>query len=89
MRVTVEFYATLREKFGRKVELELNFDNPAPLITVLSQIDGLLEEIAENGRIKTMYKVLLNGLNVEFIKGLDTPVKDGDEICIFPPAGGG
>jgi len=89
MKVAIEFFATLREKFGKKVELDLKLGNPAPLKYVLSQVDGLLDEIAENGKIKRMYKVLLNGLNVEFLNGLETQVKDGDEIYIFPPAGGG
>jgi len=88
MKVAIEFFATLREKFGKRKEVILD-SNPTTLRNVLSKVDGLLEEIAENGNIKKMYKILLNGLNVEFLGGLNAKVKSGDEIYIFPPAGGG
>jgi len=88
MRVKIEFFATLRERFGKCVELELE-GSEAPLSEVLGRISGLLEEVSEAGELKPMYKVLVNGINVEFLKGLKTTVKDGDEISIFPPAGGG
>ena len=88
MKVAIEFFATLREKFGKRKEVILD-SNPTTLRNVLSKVDGLLEEIAETGNIKKMYKILLNGLNVEFLGGLNAKVKSGDEIYIFPPAGGG
>lgn len=88
MKVTIEFFATLREKFGKKREVIIDC-NLTTLRDVLSKINGLLEEISENESIKRMYKILLNGLNVEFLGGLDAKVKSGDEIYIFPPAGGG
>ncbi len=88
MHVKLEFFATLREKFGKELTVELSSDK-ATLREVLGAVPGLLEEVAENERVKPMYKVLVNGINVEFLKGLDTDVKDGDEIAIFPPAGGG
>ena len=88
MKVAIEFFATLREKFGKRKEVILD-SNPTTLRNVLSKVDGLLEEIAENGNIKKMYKILLNGLNVEFLGGLNAKIKSGDEIYIFPPAGGG
>jgi len=87
MRVRVEFFATLREKFGKAVDVTLEED--ARLVDVLRKVEGLYEEVVEGGEIKPRYKVLVNGLNVEFLQGLNTEVKDGDEICVFPPAGGG
>ncbi len=89
MRVVIEFFATLRDKYGRRIDLNLNVNEPVSVREVLSHVEGLLDEITENGRLKEMYKVLVNGLNIEFLKGLDTEVNDGDEICVFPPAGGG
>lgn len=88
MRVRLEFFATLREKFGKSIEVRLERDKAA-LREVLAAVPGLLEEVAQGGELKPMYKVLVNGLNVELGEGLDTIVRDGDEISVFPPAGGG
>ena len=33
--------------------------------------------------------ILLNGRNVLLLENLDTRVRDGDEVALFPPAGGG
>ncbi|HDD64287.1 MAG: molybdopterin synthase sulfur carrier subunit [Thermofilum sp. ex4484_79] len=88
MKITILFFATLRDKFGKEKTVKLN-RNSTRLIEVISKVDGLKEEIVEGGSIKKMYKILVNGINVEFLDKLDTLVRDGDEICIFPPAGGG
>lgn len=88
MKVRLELFASLRDKFGKIIEVELSSGN-ATLREVLGKVEGLLEEVAEGDKIKPMYKVLLNGLNVEFLESLETKVKDGDEISIFPLAGGG
>jgi len=88
MKITILFFATLRDKFGKEKTVKLN-RNSTRLIEVISKVDGLKEEIVEEGSIKKMYKILVNGINVEFLDKLDTLVRDGDEICIFPPAGGG
>ena len=33
--------------------------------------------------------ILLNGRNIEFLEGLDTPLADGDVVAIFPASEGG
>jgi len=33
--------------------------------------------------------ILLNGRNIEFLKGLDTPLVAGDVVSIFPASDGG
>ncbi len=89
MIVHVEFFATLREKFGKKIDVKLEDKDYVRLRDILSRIEGLLDEITESNDLKPLYKVLINGLNIEFLDKLDTVVRDGDEIYIFPPAGGG
>ncbi len=89
MKIIIEFFVTLRDKYGKRIELNLNYDKPLTVKEVLSHVKGLLEDITENGKLKEMYKVLINGHNIMFLNGLETQVKDGDEIYIFPPAGGG
>ncbi len=96
MKVTIKFYAVLREIVGKKeVIVELD-DNDAKIIDVL---EAAKKDIGEQTfkKIIEFYNrekgprlvILLNGRNIIHLKGLETEVKDGDKIDIFPPAGGG
>jgi len=40
-------------------------------------------------QLEAGYIILVNGLNIEHLKGFETPLNDGDLVSIFPPAGGG
>ena len=91
----VRFYATFRELVGRK-EIEVH-----GVKTVRELIDYIAEHyskdvkeqllhgprVSENKPIDGM--ILVNGHNVLHLKGLDTELKEEDEVHIFPPAGGG
>ncbi len=43
----------------------------------------------ENGKIKRNINALINGGNVQWRRGFDTELKDGDRLTILPPMGGG
>jgi molybdopterin synthase sulfur carrier subunit len=34
-------------------------------------------------------KVLVNGMDIESLNGMETKLKDGDEVAIIPPVAGG
>ena len=34
-------------------------------------------------------RVMVNGQAIEFLEGMETPLKEGDEVLILPPASGG
>jgi len=34
-------------------------------------------------------RVMVNGQTIEFLEGMDTPLKEGDEVLILPPVSGG
>jgi molybdopterin synthase sulfur carrier subunit len=34
-------------------------------------------------------RLMVNGQDIAFLNGMDTVLKDGDEILILPPVGGG
>ena len=35
------------------------------------------------------YKILVNGRNINLLKGLETPLQEGDELAILPAVAGG
>lgn len=87
MPVTVRVYATLIEELGKR-EVTLPFRQGETVADMLRR-SGVYSLVVENGRVKSLYKVLLNGRDIEFLEGLDTKVRDGDVIDVFPPAAGG
>ncbi|WP_258084292.1 ubiquitin-like small modifier protein 1 [Thermococcus thermotolerans] len=91
----VKFYATFRELMGTK-EVEVHgVKTVRELIEYLAERYSpeirkqLLEteRVAEGKPVDGM--ILVNGHNVLHLKGLDTELKEDDEVHIFPPAGGG
>jgi len=93
VKLRVKFLASLYELTGMlKTEVEV----PDGL-TVRRLIDLLTEKYAklreelldEGGNLKPMYNILINGRAIEWLSGLDTRLRDGDEVVFIPPAAGG
>jgi sulfur-carrier protein len=64
--------------------------------TVGEVLDSLYERygelrsrIAEDGGLRRFVNVYVGGDDIRFLDGLDTPVKDGDEVTILPAVAGG
>jgi MoaD family protein len=51
---------------------------------------GLRERLCdEQGELRRFVNVYINGEDVRFLSGLQTPLKQGDEISIVPAVAGG
>lgn len=51
---------------------------------------GLQERLCdEKGELRRFVNIYLNGEDIRFAQGKDTPVKDGDEVSIIPAIAGG
>jgi molybdopterin synthase sulfur carrier subunit len=64
--------------------------------TVGEVLDALYERfgelrsrIAEDGGLRRFVNVYVDGEDIRFLDGLDTQVKDGDEVTILPAVAGG
>ena len=93
MKVTVKFYAHLRDLVGKKRVVEVEFEEGA---TISQLIDELLQDslirnalLDEKQEIKSEITILKNGREIKFLAGMDTVLDSGDEIAVFPAVVGG
>jgi sulfur-carrier protein len=43
----------------------------------------------EDGAVLSHVRIMVNGQTIQFLQGIKTLLKDGDEVLILPPASGG
>jgi len=92
LSVTVRIPAPLRKVTGERDVITA--DGGGSLSEIISRLDqeypGLKERICdENGEIRRFVNLYINGEDVRFLSGLETPVKAGDEVSIVPAVAGG
>ena len=80
----VKLFATLIEFTGKR---KLEISGPKTVGGLLNELDRMFPGFKKE--LEQGYIILVNGKNIEHLKGLDTPLSDGDTVSIFPPAGGG
>jgi molybdopterin synthase sulfur carrier subunit len=94
MKVQVKFFTTLREITGKKEE-EIEFSGAITIKELLTQLSKKYSRefvnylYDEKGDIRTHIQILINGRDIDVFQGLETKLKEGDVIAIFPPVGGG
>lgn len=87
--ITIKLYANLREVAGKEVSLEGEGTLREVLEKLFQKYPSLRDTILEGDKLRPHFSVLLNGRNVIHLRGLETWVKEEDEIAIFPPVAGG
>lgn len=93
MAIKVKFFSTLRLELNKSV-IEYEIEDRINVAKIIDMLDKdfqgrISEKLIEGERIKPGTIILVNGKNVLHLVGLNTTVKDGDELSIFPPSGGG
>jgi len=90
--VLVRVYAALKDKMGWG-ELRVSHE-AGTLADLLKQAKGRAGSLYElvvggDGRPLPSFLLLVNGRDIEFLKGLETEIKPGDTVVILPPLAGG
>jgi len=94
IKVTVKFFTTLREIVGKKEE-QIQLVHSISVEALLKQLsktygkeftDYVYDEMAN---VRGHLQFLVNGKSVTTLQGLRTKLKEGDQIAILPPVGGG
>jgi molybdopterin converting factor small subunit len=79
---------------GSYLSAHLPFDPSTGLGTgpstgfTLSKVEGLRTVFAQDKAVDRLL-ILINGRSVHILRGLDTPLTDGDQVTIMPKAFGG
>jgi molybdopterin synthase sulfur carrier subunit len=91
-RIEVKFLTRFLEITGeRKTQID-DVNNVSDLINVLLQKYGekfkdlLLDT---HGNLREYLKIMINGEDIRDIDGLETPLKDGDQVVLFQTIAGG
>jgi molybdopterin synthase sulfur carrier subunit len=89
----LRFFSTIRQLVGKK-EIEIRVDAPDTIRNVLEKLavehPALKESILDNdGNLYDSILVFINGRNIKFLDGLNSTIKEGDQLAIFPLLGGG
>lgn len=91
-KVVVKLFAGVKAVFGRPA-IDVACGRGGDLRAVLLQVcDTPARHRAvflDSGLLRPELQVLVNGRNVRFLDGLETPLKGGDTVAVFPPMYGG
>ena len=91
MSVTVRIPTPLRRITNGADKVSVEGQNLKEIvITLEEQFPGIKERLCdEQGELRTFVNVYINGEDIRFLKGLDTPTNEGDEVSIVPAVAGG
>lgn len=94
IKVKVKFFTTLREIVGKKEE-QVELSGSISLDSLLKQLskkhgkefeDYVYDELKN---VRGHLQFLINGNSTSAMQGLKTKLKEGDQVAILPPVGGG
>jgi len=88
----VKLFANFREAAGRDQVSVASAKTVGTLLNALVKTcgGGLAKQLyGANGKLRDTVHLLVNGQGINLLEGLDTRLKEGDVIAIFPPVSGG
>lgn len=94
INIKVFFLSLLADKFGKE-EFTFKLDHVITLKDLLNELNSKLGRefketiIASEGKLNKYIILGLNGKSIGKFNGLDTIIKDGDELSFLPAIAGG
>ena len=91
MTVKARFFAYFRDLFqGRERDVVIAEGGTVrDVLAVLCDTNERRREVFEGDGLKPHLVVMVNGVHVESLRGLNTALSPGDTLAVFPMLGGG
>ena len=91
MSVRVNIPTPMRQHTGGKAEVEGTGATAQAVLDDLGrQFPGITDRLFEKaGQLRRFVNIYLNDEDIRYLDGLNTVVKDGDEVAIIPAVAGG
>jgi sulfur-carrier protein len=90
MAVTVRIPTVLRRLTAGRDEIPASGATVGEVLGELGRENvEFLARITDGGELRPFLNVFVNGDDIRFASGLQTPVRDGDEVSIIPSIAGG
>jgi MoaD family protein len=90
MPVTVKIPTQLRAATGGASEVEVDGSTVGEVLdAVFDAHTDLRERITQDGDLRRFVNVYVSGEDIRFQQGLDTSIRDGDEVTSLPAVAGG
>lgn len=92
MRVKIRSFAGFRNILGKEREIDLQGEGAVvvDLLNLLCRDHAPLEPLLfKEGKLREDVNIFLSGKNIDSLQSLQTPLREGDELALFPAAIGG
>jgi molybdopterin converting factor small subunit len=91
MRIRARFFAYFKDLFrGRERDIELGAGSTVrSALEVLCDSPECRTEVFSGPVLKPHIVVMLNGVHIQSLRGLDTALSEDDTLAVFPFLGGG
>ncbi|MYD50213.1 MAG: MoaD/ThiS family protein [Dehalococcoidia bacterium] len=91
MSIVVRIPTPLRRLTDGQDKVDVEGDSLGNVIDAMNeQYPGIRERICDDqGQLRNFVNVYVNGEDVRFLQGLETPMSSGDEVSVVPAVAGG
>ena len=95
MKITLHTILGLKQVIGQR-QIEIDLSQGSTIEDFLAYMkerwgDTLSSHLfdPDSGAVLPYVRIMVNGQTIPYLNGMKTPLKEGDEILILPPASGG
>jgi sulfur-carrier protein len=95
MKITIHTVLGIKQVIGQKItEIDLPRESSVGdciAFMIKRWGDSLSSHLIDpnNGAVLPYVRIMVNGQTIEYLQGMKTLLKEGDEILLLPPASGG